>query len=487
MLFRQSAVYMVANIAAALIGFASVMTLTRLVQPADYGIYVVVVSIGSIVMTLSFTWLRQSILRFQAEPGVDIRLSALAGYVLTVACYPVALLVAMALFHLPFKTAAAAVLFAAALAFFELGQELQRARQHVRGHAIAAIARSASSFALCLAAMWFGGDGFWLVAALIGGYAIAALVSAPAIWRRPIKPFDAATLGQIARYGLPITLSGLFVAATLTLDRLALASVLGTEAAGIYGATADFVRQCAILPAVSASMAIAPLAVSRLAGASNNATSNDQVLHGLADGGELLLAVMLPTVTGLSIIAPQIAEVMLGPAYRIAAVGLIPIVAVGCLAHIISQQYVQLSYSLARRPGLFVIHTGLIFAINAALMLPLIRRFGLQGAAWSFLISEVSGVLIGLLLARNAYRLPLIPGRLLRICAATAAMAGVTLSLQHLMGRADFTALLVLIFAGGATYVLAALALDVVHCRRVVPMLQVRQVFMPASNNRGLE
>src|SRR5690606_2052047 len=120
-------------------------------------------------------------------------------------------------------------------------------------------------------------------------------------------------------------------------------------------------------------MSIAPIAVAALAD-EKAGTVND----GLRGGVELLLAVLLPTVVGLAIAAPEVATIVLGPSYRAAAPTLIPIIAFAFMAHMISQQYIQLSFSLAKKPGYFIIHTGLILAVNLALMVPLVRMWGLH-------------------------------------------------------------------------------------------------------------
>jgi O-antigen/teichoic acid export membrane protein len=461
MLLRQSLFYMAANLAAAIIGFASVMTLTRLVAPADYGVFTVAVSIASVCATFFFTWLRHAVLRFQSEPGADIRMSALAGYIGTMMLYPLVLAVLLWVIKVPTDKAVVAVLFAAAIALFELGQEILRAQQRARVYATGTLIRSGLSFIFCVSAVLLGGGGIALVVAMAVGYVAAALLLAPGIWAKPRLPARRDVIVKLARYGMPITFSGVFVALTLALDRFALAALLGTDAAGIYGATADFVRQCAILPAISASLAIAPLAVANLKREDGAVTASN-----LGDGIELLLAVMLPAVTGLALVAPQVAAVILGPDYRAAAVEVIPVLAFAFLAHTLSQQYVQLSFGLANRPQLYVVHTGAIFLVNLVFMVPLIRKFGLPGAAWSLLVSETVGVLLGVWMARRAYALPLVPGRLLRVVAAVAVMAVVTWVSGRWLGRVDGVGLVVLVGVGGLSYGAAVYLLDVVHARR---------------------
>ncbi len=461
MLIKQSMLYMIANVAAAVIGFSSVFVLTRLVMPGEYGLFVVAVGIGNVCATALFTWLRHAVLRFQSEADADVRLSALSGYALTLFAYPIVLLILLTVFRVPLEKAAAAVLFASCIALFELGQEVLRAQQRVPLYVFGTVARSTLTFAFCIGSVLLGGGGLVLVVAMAAGYATAALLLSPRIWSRPRVPPTRATIMKLARYGLPITLSGVFVALTLALDRFALFALVGTDAAGVYGATADFVRQCAILPAISASLAIAPLAVSAL-----NRDDTAATTRHLADGLELLIAVMLPAVVGLAIAAPQVAGTLLGPDYRAAATGLIPILALAIFAHTLSQQYVQLSFGLANKPQLYIWHTGANFIVNLILMVPLIQWFGLTGAAMSLLISECFGVLLGFFLTRQAFTLPIVPGRLARILAAVGVMAMVTSFVQSLGVRVDVLGLLLLVGSGAFAYITAAVLFDAVGVRQ---------------------
>lgn len=460
MLLRQSALYLLANGLAAAIGFLSVIVLTRHVAPTEYGVFIVAMSVGTVLSTCFFTWQRHAVLRFQSEKEADVRLSLLAGYALTLALHPIALVLLVVLFRMPMQKALAAVLLAAAGAFFELGQEILRAQQRVPMYVRGAIVRSLASLCLCLGAVWLDLGGIGLVGAVVISYVVSAAISAPSIWQKPRAPFSGPTLKRLATYGLPITFSGAFVALTLALDRFALYALIGTEAVGIYGATAEFVRQCAIMPAISASLALAPLAVSQLQTEDGAATTRH-----LADGAEILIAVMLPAAVGLAIAAPQVAGTILGTDYRATAAILIPFLAFAFFFHSVSQQFVQLSFGLAEKPYLYIRHTASIFFINLALMLPLVMTFGIVGAAVSLLISEIAGVVIGFLMARAAFPLPRIDGRLLRIAASVGVMALVCLITQWLVDRTDAIGLIILVGAGALSYVAAAVAFNVVRLR----------------------
>lgn len=58
MLVRHSATYLFANSITALIGLASVYVFTRLLDPVVYGSIVASMTLGTILSTLLFSWLR---------------------------------------------------------------------------------------------------------------------------------------------------------------------------------------------------------------------------------------------------------------------------------------------------------------------------------------------------------------------------------------------------------------------------------------------
>jgi O-antigen/teichoic acid export membrane protein len=188
MLFRQSALYLLANGSAAALGFLSVVVLTRLVAPAQYGVFIVAMSLGTVLSTGFFTWQRHAILRFQSEHKADVRMSLLTGSMLTLALHPFALLALVTVFRVPIEKAFAAVLLAAAGAFFELGQEILRAQQRVPMYVRGVVMRSVMSFCFCLVAVWYDAGGIGLVIAVLSSYVLSALASAREVWRGPRQP-----------------------------------------------------------------------------------------------------------------------------------------------------------------------------------------------------------------------------------------------------------------------------------------------------------
>lgn len=459
MLLRHSALYLVANGVSALLGFAAVFVFTRLLSPAEYAIIVLTIVVGTIIAALLFTWLRHAVLRFQADGVTDVRLTALAGYACVLALYPVAVVVAALAGNMPWWHAAAGAAFAIGVTLYELGQEILRARQLPARILVMSTARATLSFVLCLLVVSLGGGGFAYVITVALAYAATTLAMSRVIWSPPLAPVDPVLLRTMLIYGAPISLSGLILALHSTIDRIALAAFAGPEVLGAYGATADLVRQCIVYPALSASLALAPIAVRALT------APREELEQKISEGFELLLALLLPAAVGLAIVAPSLAVVLFGPQFRETAMAVIPIVAFVWFFQCMSQQYVQLSFSLARKSHLFAWHTSAGLAIGLVLMVPMVRAWGAVGAATAMLLAEIGCLIAGAWLTRFAHPMPWPVGRIARTMAAAAVMAAAALAVRAVAGTPGIVPLLMMVAAGVAAYAAALVAFDVLGAR----------------------
>lgn len=261
-MLRQTFQYSLASVVSAVIGLLSAICFTRLISPDAYGIYVVGLSTAGVVSAVLFSWVRVSALRFQSEGGaVDVRKTVLAAYLIAVLASPIALAIATVLSKAPWERTLAATGFALSLGLFELGQELLRARLQSFNYMMASVTRACLTFALGLAAAWWGGGGLGLLIMASLSYFVTSLLFAAKIWRGPLAPVSLDTLKSFASFGVPITVSGLVFALHSALDRLLVFHFMGDAAAGQYGASADLVRQIILLPAASIASAAVPLAI----------------------------------------------------------------------------------------------------------------------------------------------------------------------------------------------------------------------------------
>ena len=131
MINPYAVIYLAAYMVPAAIGFLALILYTHLLSPAEYGVYVVGVSIAGIVSALFFTWVRLSVSRYQARsPDLDLRGEAAVGYggtVLVIACVtPLVILIIRPDVGLGFV--AASLFLSLSSAAFEISQEFKRAR-----------------------------------------------------------------------------------------------------------------------------------------------------------------------------------------------------------------------------------------------------------------------------------------------------------------------------------------------------------------------
>jgi O-antigen/teichoic acid export membrane protein len=460
MLVGQTAINFAANVFSAAFGLINVVIFTRLFAPAEFGTYVLGLGFGTIASTFMTTWLRLPIMREQARgDGTDIRGIIVPGLLMSCLLAPVTYLGAV-LIGLDSGPALAAAGLAVAISFFDTGQELLRARLRAFTVMKAVIVRAVLVSALGIAVSMVNQSGVFLMVSSALAYLLAAWAFTRDVWGGAIVRFDGPRLLDMAKAGIPLTVSLTLLALSSVIDRFIIAHLIGPGAAGQYSAGVDLVRQSLIIPAVSASAAFMPLAVQINANQGREAAR----AH-LEECLEFLLAIMLPACIGFAIVSSHIANVILGPDFRSVAVEVMPIVAVAVIFQIMSYQYLHISFLLSERNAFYLLNTGSALAVNLVVSYLLIQRFGAGGAAWGRLVAEMFGFFGALLLTRWAFPMPVPYLRLTRVVIATIVMAIVVRSLELTLRLDDRDALAVLLPAGIVTYLVMCWLLNIAKGR----------------------
>ena len=260
-------IYLAAYIVPAIVSFFALILYTHLLSPAEYGVYVIGVSIASIVSAMCFSWIRQSVARYQARsPELDLRAEAIVAYggtVAVIACVaPIVVLVVRP--DIGVGVIAGSLFMSLSLTAFEISQEFKRAQFNPVRFMTVAVIRSVSALAMGYAAIKLGGGGLGLLLAVAASFIIANLFS---LQRKPARPLrlDTVYLTQFMRYGLPFTLGAAAIALHSALDKLGVAYLLGQSGAGYYGLTAEMTRQLIGILAASVASAMFPIAFRSLA------------------------------------------------------------------------------------------------------------------------------------------------------------------------------------------------------------------------------
>ena len=467
MISSYALIYLLGYAVPAFVGFFALIVYTHLLSPAEYGLYVVGSGIAALATTLCFTWVRQSVSRYQASsPNIDLRPEATAAYggtVAVVACLaPITMFIAQ--FAAPSNIGsgmlAASLFLSVSLGAFEISQEFKRARLSPFLFLAIATIRSLSGLGLGYAVIKLGGGGLGLLAAVAASFWIGNVLSFATNARALSRRVSLERIRQFVRYGLPFTFGALAFGLHSVLDRLGVAFMLGQSAAGYYGLAAEISRHLLGVLAASVASAMFPIAFRSLAEGGALATRER-----LKEGAELLLAVVAPVAAWLAISADVVSGALLSPEFRTAVAALVPMLAAAGICGAVNQYYIQVSFQLAEKPLLQVVHESWILAANTALLFPLTRAFGLSGAAMAVLIAESFGIFVGILLSRRAFKLPLNASGMVRVLAAVAIMALFTYAVKVGLSDRGLLTLIIMATVGGATYACAAIMLDLAGIR----------------------
>ena len=460
MLIGQASINLSANILSALLGLLSVFIFTRLFSPHDYGVYLLGVGFASVVSVFLAGWFRNLILSGHArDDGTDVRGLVISGYLIACLAAPAAYGLGR-LVGLDTTAAFAAVALAVAIGLFEVTQDLVRARLMAFTVMKATLVRAGAALCLGVAVATLGRTGILLLASSTLAYLLAVLVQSRAAWRGTVFNFDSTGLWSVARQGLPLTLSLTLLAISSVTDRFMIANLVGAADAGRYIAGLDLVRQTLMMPAMSAAAAFFPLAVQIHANRGDAAVATH-----LRECVELLLSITLPACLGFAIIAPHVANVILGVDFREMAAQTMPIIAIAVIFQILTQQYLHASFLFSGRNSFYLINTASIIVANVILSYLFVSLSGTIGAAWARLGADFAGFICALVLSRRAFPVPVPLGRLALVVIAGLVMALVVGTLDRSLHVSDLAACGVLACAGLASYAALCWLLDISQAR----------------------
>ncbi len=469
MVSSYALIYLVAYMAPAFVGFLALILYTHLLSPAQYGVYVIGASIAGIISAVFFAWIRLSVSRYQARsPTLDLRAEAIISYCATVVVLAAIAPIAILIIHpdIGIGLIAGSLFLSLSLTAFEIGQEFKRARFNPLRFTTVALVRSGSGLVLGLLSIEFGGGGLGLLVAIAASFAIANVVN---LQRDPAKPIHlpaAGSFAQFARYGLPFSLGAIAFALHGTLDRLVIAYLLGQSGAGNYAVCADLTRQLFAMLAASVASAMFPIAFRSLADSGPAATRAR-----LAEGAELLLALIVPASVWLAISSNLVAGTLLGAEFRSSAATLLPLFAIGRMFGAYNQYYLQVSFQLAEKPLLQVAGDAAVLLLNLAFLIPMTLAFGLPGTAAAVVIAEALGVAIAIWLTGSAFRLPFNGRGMARVFASTSIMAVVTYAALSAFAGHGLATLLGVVASSGIAYAGSAVLFNVGGVRAMIPTL----------------
>lgn len=407
MLLRHSLAYLFARGLPGLVNFAALAIYTRLLAPADYGRYSLLVAGVSMAGVVVFQWHRLVLARWLAARAQDAQrfLGEILSVFLTLALAiaGAGLLLALAWPDPVWqRLLGLAVVLLIAQEWIELNLILAAAQLSPAryGRMLGVKTVLALAVGAALASIGLGASAPMI--GLVAGCALAVPLFGLAPWRgvRPVWPARA-TLREQLHYGLPLVVTfalGWIIASS---DRLLIGWLLDVKAAGRYAVGYDLAQH-----SLGGLLAIVQVAAYPLAVRALEERGPEAAQAQISRNGELILCLALSGAAGLAVLAPYIAAVVVGAEFRESTASLLPWVALAAAIGGIKAFHLDMAFHLARQSRWLVI-TGSIAALtNVLLNVLLIPRYGLLGAAWATLSAYALAMLTSLKFGRNVFPMP---------------------------------------------------------------------------------
>jgi O-antigen/teichoic acid export membrane protein len=455
MIVRYSAVQFLGRFVPGLFGLLLASLLTHFLSPAEYGIYGLAAAIAQFVFLAGFGWLGLAVTRFfTANPEAD-RLIRPAGFVLFF-LGAVALAIGAALTLVDHFSGYGVLIIGAVaggilLAYFDLNLSYLSAAFEFRRSLWLNVTRAALGFLCAIAVAIAGGGGLEV---FLGS--CAGILLATPFFRRARPPrgakVDPALVLKLVQFGFPLAASMALLAVAGWADRLVLEGVAGAAAVGYYSATTVLVQNTVQTLGSAVGSVALPLVV-RAHERGGETASRAQFTQNLV----ILLGCLVPAGLGLAAIAPNLAEVLIGPEFRQQVVMLTPIVAATAIVNGVRGNFIDHFFHVSRQTGQFFwIALGAV-VVNLASLALLVPTHGAIGAAAAGLITATTAFCHAAWAARRSYRIALPIREIAKLAIAAVAMIAV---LETIMAHRGPAALLVQVLGGAAVFAVAAFCLN---------------------------
>jgi O-antigen/teichoic acid export membrane protein len=473
MLLRHTIAYLFARGIPGMANFLALALYTRLLSPEEYGHYAMAVAAVALANAVLFQWLRLGLLRFlpaHASNREAVLSTVFVGFWSLVG--GTALLGGAALLLLADPVLHGLVALGIGLlwveAWLELNLTLARSQLAPKRYGLLAMAKAVLSLTLggLLAYLGLGAPGLMVGVAL--GTLLPAAWATARDWRGlRLSLVDKELVRQLVRYGLPLTAIFALNFVISSSDRFLLGWLQGSAAAGVYAVGYDLTQQSIGMLMMVVNLAAYPLAIQALEKSGEKAARSQ-----LAQNVTLLFMIGLPSTVGLAVLAPSIAGVVVGSAFREASIALIPWVAVGAFLACARSYHLDLAFQLSRHTVGQVWVALSAAVVNFGLNMWWIPTLGFMGAAYATVVAYAVAFGVSLFLGRRVFPMPLPAKELCKVMLAVVGMGGI---LWPLRGALGVGMLVVQIACGLLVYGVLILVLNVASVRdKVYQMLRER-------------
>jgi O-antigen/teichoic acid export membrane protein len=459
-----SIVFFAARFLPSLLAVVTTALLTRLLEPAAYGMYALGLSIIYLMTTGGFEWLGLSVMRMATTAKQpELFFGTVVGCFCALSGVAAVVAAGVALFgqSTEILAFAGACLFAGLMsAWTELKQRLQMAELNRVAYFWTSVGRGLASIILIIAAA----SAYKTAPPLLFAMGLSALL-ASLLYREPRLGlmkyrFDVGVLSGLLRYGLPLSISVGLATILVSVDKWMLQGLSGPQSVGLFSAAA-LVAQ---VPVLTLANCIGPYSYSMAVEAvefRSAEAANAQLKRNFA----LLLGLTLPGAAGIIALSENLAHVIVGPDYSDTVIRLAPWLAGSAVLSGMRGYYFDTAFQLAHRVSALTWINLIAIAVNLVLDFWLIPTAGELGAAVSSFVAILVSLVVAWVWSRRIFRLYIPYAGAAKIVASTLLMF---ITLRGLTGFSGAPALAGQLIVGLAVYLTAVIALNVLGIRQLL-------------------
>ena len=329
-LFRNTILYLPAQVLGPFVQFAVMIAWTHLLAPAAFGVVTFVIAAQELTALIGLVWWSLYVLRFRQryEGEDDERFRsmdgsmALYGSATQIVFAPLCLLAVGAVADLATSLSAAAYLVTRLLVVHY--SEWARSQHRISAYTAAQFSGPILGSGLSvLALIVVGATPAVVFCSMALGQAAGAAAVMGALGVRPrIGVFDRAIFREARRYGTPLILSGLFAWAAINGIRVLVEAGAGAVGLGLLSAGWGLGQRIANFIAMLCTAAAFPLAVDRI-----EAGDRKGALEQVSLNGTLMLALLTPATVGVSVLAAPLVDLLIAADYRAVTTVVFPVAA----------------------------------------------------------------------------------------------------------------------------------------------------------------
>lgn len=444
-----------------IVSLVLVLILTRLISKEEYGLYVLVVTLGEAVDGIVSTWVRIALARFASASdgafGREVKRSTAIYLASLVPAFAVA--IAIGAYSRPdraFEFVTALLIYLVASGLMRLPSSIMSVQADRNGIVVMEVGKAVGVLVFGIAAAFVSGSFF--TQTLVYGVVTGAV----GVWglRRCLAPlaFDAGPLvplGAWLAYGLPLVPAAIVSAVVNSSDRLFLDHVVGTEAVALYAAGAMLARQPMDFLFSLAGVRVFPLMMEDYERGGVELASRR-----MAELVSSVVFMTLPAAAGILLVADPMARLLLSPDYAATAELVIPFMVAAAFLAGLKTFILEQIYHMVKRNGLGAAAAVPAMLVGLLAMALLVPKYGIWGCAVAFMLQNATLFVVNFAIVQTLLTFPLPWNDILRTLGATAAMAVVLRLVDPVLATLPTAAHLGLdIACGVVVYVAAVLVL----------------------------